>query len=772
VGLPSAPTAPAPPAAPPPAPSAPRSRTRDEILDDASRAEPKGVKAILARIRQPVGGVPRAIEDVIRLVRSSNPRADTRGIVRAYQLAHLAHQGQRRKSGERFIEHPISVARILAQLGMDATTIIAAFLHDVVEDTDLELADIADNFGEEVAQIIDGLTKIDKIGFRSKEHERAENLRKMIVAMAKDLRVLIIKLADRLHNMRTIGALSKEKRELIASETLEIFAPLAHRLGMQQIRAELEDLSFRALHPKRYGEIRQMVSQRQPERAEYVKQVEADVNAKLREVRIRGTVSGRPKHYYSIYEKMVGREREFDEIFDLVGVRVVVDSIKDCYAVLGAIHSLWKPIPGRFKDYIAMPKFNLYQSLHTTVVGPEGKPLEVQIRTAEMHRTAEWGVASHWQYKEGQHARGSDEQAAWMRRMMDLQRHAENDIEFLETLRLDLYADEVFVFTPKGDVLELPKGATPIDFAYAVHTEVGHSCVGARVDGRLVPLDHGLSSGETVEVLTSKTVTGPSRDWLKVVVTPRARTKIKQWFTKERREEAILEGKDAMVRALRRASLPVQKILSDGSIEALALELKYANLEQFYVAIGEGRVSAASAASKLLREEASPLTEEEFPRRLRAKSAPTQSVLVKGLDDLWVKLARCCMPVPGDPIMGFITRGRGVSIHRIDCPNGTSLSAEGERIIDVSWNPAVSGTFLVSIQVEALDRPKLLRDVTTTISDFGVNILSAVTNTVSGIAHLRFGFEIADPGQISSILAAVRKVESIYDAYRVTPGRG
>jgi GTP pyrophosphokinase len=765
------PPPPAAPEAPPVAPAGPRSRTRDEILDDASRAEPKGVKAILARIRQPVGGVPRAIEDVIRLVRASNPRADTRGIVRSYQLAHLAHQGQRRKSGERFIEHPISVARILAQLGMDATTIIAAFLHDVVEDTDLEIGDITDNFGEEVAQIIDGLTKIDKIGFRSREHERAENLRKMIVAMAKDLRVLIIKLADRLHNMRTIGALDKEKRELTARETLEIYAPLAHRLGMQQIRAELEDLSFRALHPKRFGEIRQMVSQRQPEREQYVRQVIADLHAKLREVRVKGSVSGRPKHYYSIYEKMVGREREFDEIFDLVGVRVVVDTIKDCYAVLGAVHSIWKPIPGRFKDYIAMPKFNLYQSLHTTVVGPEGKPLEVQIRTQEMHRTAEWGVASHWQYKEGAVVRSTDEQAAWMRRMMDLQRHAENDVEFLETLRLDLYADEVFVFTPKGDVIELPKGATPIDFAYAVHTEVGHSCVGARVDGRLVPLDHTLSSGEAVEVLTSKTVTGPSRDWLKVVVTPRARTKIKQWFTKERREEAILEGKDAMVRALRRASLPVQKILSDGSIESLALELKYANLEQFYVAIGEGRVSAASAASKLLRQEA-PLTEEEFPRRLKTKSAPTQSVLVKGLDDLWVKLARCCMPVPGDPIMGFITRGRGVSIHRRDCPNGASLTAEGERIIDVSWNPAVSGTFLVSIQVEALDRPKLLRDVTTTISDFGVNILSALTNTVGGIAHLRFGFEIADPSQITPILAAVRKVESIYDAYRVTPSRG
>jgi GTP diphosphokinase / guanosine-3',5'-bis(diphosphate) 3'-diphosphatase len=704
------------------------------------------------------------------MVRAGHPRADTRGIVRAYQFAHLAHQGQRRKSGERFIEHPISVARILAQLGMDSTTIIAAFLHDAVEDTDLELADISDNFGEEVAQIIDGLTKIDKIGFRSKEHERAENLRKMIVAMAKDLRVLIIKLADRLHNMRTIGALDPQRRELIATETLEIYAPLAHRLGMQQIRAELEDLSFRALHPKRFQEIRQMVSQRQPEREEYLRQVVADVNAKLREARVRSEVSGRPKHYYSIYEKMVGREREFGEIFDLVGVRIVVDTIKDCYAALGAVHSAWKPIPGRFKDYIAMPKFNLYQSLHTTVVGPEGKPLEVQIRTHDMHRIAEWGVASHWQYKEGS-SRASDEQAAWMRRMMDLQQHTENDVEFLETLRLDLFADEVFVFTPKGDVVELPKGATPIDFAYSVHTEVGHSCVGARVDGRLVPLDHALSSGETVEVLTSKTVTGPSRDWLKVVVTPRARTKIKQWFTKERREEAIVEGKDAMVRAMRRAGLPVQKLLSDGSIEALALQMKYSSVEQFYVAIGEGRVSPASAASKLVRHE-EPHVEEEFPRRIRTKTGPTQSVIVKGIDDLWVKLARCCMPVPGDPIMGFITRGRGVSIHRIDCPNGASLSAEGERIIEVAWNPAASGTYLVSIQVEALDRPKLLRDVTTTISDFGVNILSALTNSSSGIAHLRFGFEIADPTQMSAILSAVRKVESIYDAYRVTPGHG
>ena len=744
-------------------------KTKTSKADE--KTEPRGVKGVLSRLRPTGQTVPREIEDIVRLVRAQHPKSDTKSIVASYELAQLVHEGQKRKSGENFIEHPVGVARILAELGMDATTIIAAFLHDSVEDTDLTLDDVRGTFGEEVAGIIDGLTKLEKIGFRSKEQERAGNLRKMIVAMAKDLRVLIIKLADRLHNMRTVEGLDQAKRELVATETLEIYAPLAHRLGMQHIRAELEDLSFKALHPKVFVEIEQMVTSRQPERTDYLKTVVDQVHSTLRDMRIKAEVSGRPKHYYSIYEKMVGRGREFDEIFDLVGVRIIVDNAKECYAALGSIHSLWKPIPGRFKDYIAMPKFNLYQSLHTTVIGPEGKPLEIQIRTKGMHQMAEWGVASHWQYKEEPQGRISDEQTAWMQRMMDLQQ-TEDDGEFLDTLRLDLFADEVFVFTPKGEVVELSKGATPVDFAYAIHTEVGHSTVGARVNGKLVPLSHQLSSGETVEIVTSKNSAGPSRDWLEVVVTPRARTKIKQWFTKERREEAIVEGKDALLRASRRAGLPIQRLISDGSLTNFAHDLKYSSLEALYVALGDGRVSAPTIIQRFLREHELDVEEETvvLPPRIRTKPRTTQGVVVKGIDEIWVKLARCCMPVPGDKIIGFITRGRGVSVHRSDCPNTKSLSENtGERFVEVSWDPKASGIFPVSIQVEALDRSKLLRDVTTVISDFGINIQSATSVVGQGIAMLQFTFEITNPSQLGTILNMVRKVEAVYDVYRITP---
>ncbi|HMC05624.1 MAG TPA: bifunctional (p)ppGpp synthetase/guanosine-3',5'-bis(diphosphate) 3'-pyrophosphohydrolase [Actinomycetota bacterium] len=723
--------------APPKAPALGRRELRE--LRDPPRSR-KGVKAMLSRLR--VGPTPKEIEDIVREVKVHHPKADVREMVRAFELAQVAHEGQLRKSGELFIEHPIGVARILARLGMDSTTIVGALLHDAVEDTDVELEDIEGSFGPEVALIIDGLTKLDKIQFRTKEQERAENLRKMIVAMAKDLRVLIIKLADRLHNMRTLTALAPTKREHVATETLEIYAPLADRLGMQPIRSELEDLAFKTLHPKPYEEIQQMVAQRQPEREVYLQRVVDEVQARLREVRVRGLVSGRPKHFYSIYEKMVGRGREFDQIFDLVGVRIIVESERDCYAALGAIHSLWKPVPGRFKDYIAMPKFNLYQSLHTTVIGPEGKPLEVQMRTRGMHRMAEWGVASHWRYKEDPKGDkgASDEQAAWMRRMLELGQ-TEDDAEFLDTLRLDLFAGEVFVFTPRGDIIQLPKGATPVDFAYAIHTEVGHACAGARVDGRLVPLDHQLSSGETVQVVTSKTTSGPSRDWLRVVVTPRARTKIRQWFTKERREEAI------------------------------AAELRLRDLDSFYAAIGEGRTSVNTVVARLLRNQVEPLTEEPvLPPKVRAKPPTTSGVIVEGVDDVLVKLARCCMAVPGDPIVGFITRGRGISVHREDCVNLLN-SPERERFVDVKWDPRVSGLFPVSIGVEALDRPKLLRDISTAISEFGVNISQVSSSTLNGIAHFRFTVGLADPSSLGSILLGVRRIESVYDAFRVTPGR-
>lgn len=735
---------------------------------ELEQPEVRGVKGVLSRLRSSTGpSVPKEIEEIVAAVRSNHPRSDTRPILAAYQVAQIAHEGQLRKSGEDFISHPVGVAKILASAGMDPTTIVSALLHDCIEDTDLELADISASFGDEVAEIIDGLTKIERIGFRSREQEKAENFRKMIVAMAKDIRVIVIKLADRLHNMQTLVALDEMKQQQVAQETLDIYAPLAHRLGMQQIKAELEDLAFKTIHPKRFDEIEQMVRQRQPEREEYLSRVIDEVVAKLKELRIKAEVYGRPKHYYSIYDKMVTRGRDFDEIFDLVGVRVIVDSARDCYAAVGAIHSLWTPVPGRFKDYVAMPKFNLYRSLHTTVVGPDGKPLEIQIRTPDMHRSAEHGVASHWTYKEDPKGKGSDEQTAWMRRMMDLQQ-TEDDEEFLDSLRLDLFVDEVFVFTPKGEVVELQRGATPIDFAYAIHTEVGHACVGAKVEGRLVPLAYELRSGETVEVVTSKTPAGPSRDWLEIVVTPRARTKIKQWFTKERRDEAVSEGKDALVKAFRRAGLPIQKIVSEGSLEGLAHDLRYLNLDALYTALGEGRISTQTVVQRFLRagvlEEEAPL-----PTRVRTKPRSVQGVVVKGIEGVLVKLARCCMPVPGDNIVGFITRGRGVSVHRADCPNTADLATEGDRFVDVSWDSATTGIFPVSIQVEALDRSKLLRDVTTVVSDAGINITSATSTVGNGIAVLQFTFEITNPAQISSIINLVRKVEAVYDVFRITP---
>ena len=740
----------------------------DELLElEQSSRRTKGV---LSRFRPAGSAVPREISDIISLVKARHPKADSKAIVRAYLLAKAVHEGQTRMSGDSFISHPVGVARILAELGMDPTTIIAAFLHDSVEDTQLTLEDLRASFGDEVANIIDGLTKIEQIEGRSAEQKQAGNLRKMIVAMARDMRVIIIKLADRLHNMRTVDALDPSKQADTSNETLEIYAPLAHRLGMQQVRAELEDLAFKTLHPKRAAEVEQLVLSRQPARETYLDEVISTVRSKLREVKVKAEVTGRPKHFYSIYKKMINRGVDFDEMFDLVGVRIIVETVKDCYAALGSIHSLWRPIPGRFKDYIAVPKFNLYQSLHTAVVGPEGKPLEIQIRTEEMHGIAEWGVASHWHYKEGAHGEDVDEHSAWMRRMLDHQQ-TDDDSEFLESLRLDLFNDEVFVFTPKGDVVELQKGATPIDFAYHIHTEVGHACVGARVDGRLVPLDYQLSSGETVEVMTSKSGGSPSRDWLDQVVTPRARTKIKHWFTKERREEAQIEGRDALAKAMRRAGLPLQRLVSDGSLARVAEKLKLDSLQDLYTEIGEGRYSVQSVVTQFVRERVERTEDEPQPKLPTTHVPDTSGIEVEGTPDVLVKLARCCMPVPGDSIVGYVTRGRGVSIHRTDCPNSKGLSQQADRLVEVSWGKATSGVFPVSIQVEALDRPNLLRDVTTTISDFGMNITTATSSVGNGIAILRFTFELADSSQLRTLLKAVRRVEAVYDSFRVTPNR-
>ncbi|MYV41566.1 RelA/SpoT family protein [Streptomyces sp. SID1328] len=758
------------------------------------------VRARLARL-----GVQRAnpynpvLEPLLRIVRSNDPKienATLRQIERAYQVAERWHRGQKRKSGDPYITHPLAVTTILAELGMDPATLMAGLLHDTVEDTEYGLDDLRRDFGDVVALLVDGVTKLDKVKFG--EAAQAETVRKMVVAMAKDPRVLVIKLADRLHNMRTMRYLKREKQEKKARETLEIYAPLAHRLGMNTIKWELEDLAFAILYPKMYDEIVRLVAERAPKRDEYLAIVTDEVQADLRAARIKATVTGRPKHYYSVYQKMIVRGRDFAEIYDLVGIRVLVETVRDCYAALGTIHARWNPVPGRFKDYIAMPKFNMYQSLHTTVIGPNGKPVELQIRTFDMHRRAEYGIAAHWKYKQEAVAgaskvrtdapkssgKGKDDHLndmAWLRQLLDWQKETEDPGEFLESLRFDLSRNEVFVFTPKGDVIALPAGATPVDFAYAVHTEVGHRTIGARVNGRLVPLESTLDNGDLVEVFTSKAPgAAPSRDWLGFVKSPRARNKIRGWFSKERRDEAIEQGKDAIVRAMRKQNLPIQRILTGDSLVTLAHEMRYSDISALYAAIGEGHVSAQNIVQKLVQalggeEAATEEIEEPVPptrRSRKRRSSADPGVVVKGVDDVWVKLARCCTPVPGDPIIGFVTRGSGVSVHRSDCVNVDSLSREPERILDVEWAPTQSSVFLVAIQVEALDRSRLLSDVTRVLSDQHVNILSAAVQTSRDrVATSRFTFEMGDPKHLGHVLKAVRGVEGVYDVYRVTSAR-
>ncbi|MFE0096407.1 RelA/SpoT family protein [Streptomyces sp. NPDC059015] len=758
------------------------------------------VRARLARL-----GVQRSspynpvLEPLLRIVRSNDPKIETatlRQIERAYQVAERWHRGQKRKSGDPYITHPLAVTTILAELGMDPATLMAGLLHDTVEDTEYGLDTLRRDFGDQVALLVDGVTKLDKVKFG--EAAQAETVRKMVVAMAKDPRVLVIKLADRLHNMRTMRYLKREKQEKKARETLEIYAPLAHRLGMNTIKWELEDLAFAILYPKMYDEIVRLVAERAPKRDEYLAIVTDEVQSDLRAARIKATVTGRPKHYYSVYQKMIVRGRDFAEIYDLVGIRVLVDTVRDCYAALGTVHARWNPVPGRFKDYIAMPKFNMYQSLHTTVIGPSGKPVELQIRTFDMHRRAEYGIAAHWKYKQEAVAgaskirtdvpkgSGKDKDAindmAWLRQLLDWQKETEDPGEFLESLRFDLSRNEVFVFTPKGDVIALPAGATPVDFAYAVHTEVGHRTIGARVNGRLVPLESTLDNGDLVEVFTSKaTGAGPSRDWLGFVKSPRARNKIRAWFSKERRDEAIEQGKDAIVRAMRKQNLPIQRILTGDSLVTLAHEMRYPDISSLYAAIGEGHVAAQGVVQKLVQalggeEAASEDIAESTPpsrsrgRKRRANADP--GVVVKGVDDVWVKLARCCTPVPGDPIIGFVTRGSGVSVHRADCVNVDSLSQQPERMLDVEWAPTQSSVFLVAIQVEALDRSRLLSDVTRVLSDQHVNILSAAVQTSRDrVATSRFTFEMGDPKHLGHVQKAVRGVEGVYDVYRVTSAR-
>ncbi|GAA1362335.1 RelA/SpoT family protein [Streptomyces beijiangensis] len=754
------------------------------------------VRARLARL-----GVQRSspynpvLEPLLRAVRGNDPKIETttlRQIERAYQVAERWHRGQKRKSGDPYITHPLAVTTILAELGMDPATLMAGLLHDTVEDTEYGLDTLRRDFGDQVALLVDGVTKLDKVKFG--EAAQAETVRKMVVAMAKDPRVLVIKLADRLHNMRTMRYLKREKQEKKARETLEIYAPLAHRLGMNTIKWELEDLAFAILYPKMYDEIVRLVAERAPKRDEYLAIVTDEVQSDLRAARIKATVTGRPKHYYSVYQKMIVRGRDFAEIYDLVGIRVLVDTVRDCYAALGTVHARWNPVPGRFKDYIAMPKFNMYQSLHTTVIGPNGKPVELQIRTFDMHRRAEYGIAAHWKYKQEavagtskvrtdvpRHEDDAVNDMAWLRQLLDWQKETEDPSEFLESLRFDLSRNEVFVFTPKGDVIALPAGATPVDFAYAVHTEVGHRTIGARVNGRLVPLESTLDNGDLVEVFTSKAAgAGPSRDWLGFVKSPRARNKIRAWFSKERRDEAIEQGKDSIARAMRKQNLPIQRILTGDSFVTLAHEMRYPDISSLYAAIGEGHVTAQSIVQKLVQalggedaanedmEESAPPSRGRSKRRANADPG----VVVKGVDDVWVKLARCCTPVPGDPIMGFVTRGSGVSVHRADCVNVDSLSQEPERVLEVEWAPTQSSVFLVAIQVEALDRSRLLSDVTRILSDQHVNILSAAVQTSRDrVATSRFTFEMGDPKHLGHVLKAVRGVEGVYDVYRVTSAR-
>ena len=734
---------------------------------------------------------------IMQACRNHHPDEDLSILERAYRRAVIQHSSQRRKSGEPYIIHPLAVAQILADLGMGPLVVAAGLLHDTVEDTDYTLDECRAEFGDTVTGLVDGVTKLSKMEYG--DSAQAETIRKMVVAMSRDVRVLVVKLSDRVHNARTWRYVKSSSAQKKARETLDVYAPLANRLGMNAIKTELEELSFKVLYPKIYNEIVVLVARRAGQRDVYLAQILAEINEDLDAQHIKAYVTGRPKDYFSIYQKMIVRGHDFANIYDLVGVRIIVDTIRDCYAALGAVHARWSPVPGRFKDYIAMPKLNMYQSLHTTVVGPGGKPVEIQIRTWDMHRRAEFGIAAHWKYKENGQAgralstpdksdlkRGSDDNQElseadnlkWIQQLADWTSETPDSNEFLGSLKEDLGAAEVYVFTPKGKIVSLPASATPVDFAYAVHTEVGHRTMGARVNGRLVPLDTKLENGDTVEVLTSKSDNaGPSRDWLSFVKSPKARNKIRQWFSKERRTEAIEEGRDELTRAMRKRNLPIGTLLTTQALVGVADELNFPNPDAVFVAIGDGQISTQNVIAHLVKDAGSDEVDEEVEQEalpLRAvenakKKTSSLGVSVKGVDDVWVKLARCCMPVPGDRIVGFITRNQGVSVHRADCQNMIDLQRrQPERVVDVAWT-STKGLFMVKIQVEALDRQHLLSDVTRVLADHGVNILSGSQATGSDrVAISQFSFEMADPQHLNRLLAAVRKIDGVFDVYRVT----
>jgi len=712
------------------------------------------------------------LKPLITGLQEHHPHADVAEVERAFVVARTAHIGQSRKSGEDYITHPVEVTQILIDLGLDQETIIASLLHDTVEDTPYSLDQLRSDFGDQIAALVDGVTKLDKLTYGPTAE--AETVRKMVIAMSRDIRVLVIKLADRLHNARTWKFVSPESALRKARETLDIYAPLAHRLGMNALKWELEDLSFEVLEPKKFAEISRLVAERSPARQALTQEVIDAVNIDLAHDLIEATVTGRQKHFFSVYQKMVVRGRDFNDIYDLVGIRVLVNDVRDCYAVLGSIHARWSPVPGRFKDYIAMPKFNLYQSLHTTVIGPNGKAVEIQIRTYEMHSRAEFGIAAHWKYKDGAESGAHTPEMLWLKQLHDWQKETEDPSEFLEALRFDLGSPEVFVFTPKGSVIALPGGSTPVDFAYSVHTDVGNRCAGAKVNGRLVPLETKLTNGDVVEVVTNKSLTAsPSRDWLNFVKSPRARSKIKAWFSKERREEAIDAGRESIARQMRKAGLPLQKIFAGHALLELAHDLHYPDIDALYSAVGDGHVSSASIIEKLVAamggEDSHPEeTIEYIPTGVPTTRRSSSSIEVEGVGDVLVKLARCCTPVPGDEILGFITKGSGVSVHRSDCVNSDDLrSNQSERIVKVRWLAGAGSLFLVNIQVEALDRARLLADVTRALSEQHVNILSAsVTTSKDRVAISKFTFEMADATHLDSVLTAVRSVEGVYDVYR------
>lgn len=716
-----------------------------------------------------------SLGEILDKITRYNPRADVGLIRRAYEFAEGAHKGQYRDSGDSYIFHPLEVATILCELELDVVTVAAGILHDVIEDTNVTHEEVRSKFGEEIALLVEGVTKLAKLPFMTKEQQHAENLRKMFLAMARDIRVVLIRLADRLHNMRTLTHLPVDRQEKVARETLEIYAPLAHRLGVWRIKWELEDLALRYLDPQEYYNLVEKVAKRRQEREGQIEEASSTLRQHLSEVGINVEVQGRPKHFYSIYEKMKDKGKTFDEIYDLMGLRIVVDTVKECYGALGIVHSLWKPIPGRFKDYIAVPKSNMYQSLHTTVIGPKGEPLEVQIRTLEMHRTAEYGIAAHWRYKEG--SRSSEEfeaKVSWLRQLLEWQKDMKDVEEFMETLRIDLFEDEVFVFTPKGDVKSLPSGSTPVDFAYDVHTDVGSRCVGAKVNGKIVPLDYKLKNGDIVEILTSKTVSGPSQDWLGFVKTSKARNKIRQWVKEERREESIIRGRELLEKELRKHGLEVHENLKEDRLADVAKRFGFGSPEDILESVGYGKFSAQQVTAKLLPEpepEAQLGVEAPVPalstRRFRKAS---QGIRVKGIDNVMVRLSRCCNPVPGDEITGYVTRGRGVSVHRADCPNILGIPDASERNIGVEWDSARDSSYQVEIEVEAMDRVSLLNNVMDAVTETKTNISAVNARTTRNrMAVINLVVDITNVRHMEDVMGRIKRVSGVLSVHRAAP---